>query len=949
MRIPSVVYVPTFFALSLLLTATADCQQKCPAPPQLSTPTDANIFNPRQELDLGDVQAEWLEKNFRVIHDEELAARMNHISGRILAQLPSTELKFKMVLIDLPELNAFSIGAGRIYVTRKMVAFMRDDDELAGLLAHEMGHILTHQNAIEITRDFREILGVTSVSDRKDIFEKYNLLLDNYARDKNQALKIREKLEREEEPNQYEADRVALYAIAAAGFSPQAFVAFFDRLGQTHGKTGNFFTDLLGSTKPNEKRLREIHKSLAVLPASCRQIAPAAATADFLAWQSSVIGYSGSGRKESLVGTVWSKPLEPPLRTDIRNLKFSPDGEYSLAQDDASIFVFSNDPFEFQFRIDASEAQHAQFSTDSKNILFLTQGLKVEEWNIASEERTEVHEMTLPEGCLASVLSHDGRLLGCVNRHLDFSLIDVQSGIPALTEKQYFEPKALGRNGDYFRMLVYIWAEIGYSQWLHLAFSPDDHYFVATGAGTAIGVDVTAHAKIPIRGDMNAALTSSFAFIGTDRIVVQNTFDPKNSAIFEFPTGKVIEKLPISPRQVMEAPTRGNYLILKPVKDAEVGLLDLSSQIFLIGSTKSSVMDVYDNHVLMQKTSGEVGIFDFKTRERLGEVELPVSGLGNLRAWAISADLKWLAISGSSRGAVFDLSTSKRIYYTRGFHGAYFDGNQALFADFPKQDPQPRTIARADLTRESLASVLPIDEKAAAWQIGQFLLFRKPAGKGNDLQKNITLEVQDVRDGRPLWSRNFPKEAPSFSLNPHSDSMAFAWRVDSGAAKDEIKSSGPLQSRFTSMQDHKGAYLVEIVESASGKLRGQLLIDTGNGSFRMTRCFAQGDWVLVSDNQNRTRLYSLSTGEQKATYFGSYAMLSGLAGILAVENETGQVDIYDLNTLEKRNSLIFPYAVSAWSFSSDGNRLLVLTANQMAYIFDSHIIMRAEASAGAGH
>src|ERR1700684_4688672 len=82
-----------------------------------------------------------------------------------------------------------------------------------------------------------------------------------------------------------------------------------------------------------------------------------------------------------------------------------------------------------------------------------------------------------------------------------------------------------------------------------------------------------------------------------------------------------------------------------------------------------------------------------------GEAELPKSSLGTLRAVAVSPDLRWLAVSGTSRGAVWDLSSSKRLYYTRGFRGAYFDGEQAFYADFPKEDPQERTIARADLSR----------------------------------------------------------------------------------------------------------------------------------------------------------------------------------------------------------------------------------------------------------
>jgi len=54
---------------------------------------------------------------------------------------------------------------------------VKTEDELAGVLAHEIGHLSTHQSAIEVTRIFRVRLHITQVTDRADIFAKLHLMM----------------------------------------------------------------------------------------------------------------------------------------------------------------------------------------------------------------------------------------------------------------------------------------------------------------------------------------------------------------------------------------------------------------------------------------------------------------------------------------------------------------------------------------------------------------------------------------------------------------------------------------------------------------------------------------------------------------------------------------------------------------------------------------------------
>jgi predicted Zn-dependent protease len=275
------------FAVVALLGGAVRAQHPCSVTPVLGVPPAANIFSAQQEQALGDVEAEWVETDYHVVPDAR-SAHLNAVAARMFSQFPPGLPRVRVILIDTPEADSFSMGSERIYITRKMVSMLNNDDELAGLLGHEMSHILAHQNAVVITALFHEILGVNAVSDRKDISDKLLRTLASIDQDKKAFLKAARIIQRSEDIHQYEADRVALFVAAAAGFSPQAYADLFDRSAKTNGSTGSFLTDFAGTTTSNEKRLREIHEALRELPRPCREIVPAA-SAEFRTWQAAVI------------------------------------------------------------------------------------------------------------------------------------------------------------------------------------------------------------------------------------------------------------------------------------------------------------------------------------------------------------------------------------------------------------------------------------------------------------------------------------------------------------------------------------------------------------------------------------------------------------------------------------------------------------------------------------
>jgi hypothetical protein len=71
--------------------------------------------------------------------------------------------------------------------------------------------------------------------------------------------------------------------------------------------------------------------------------------------------------------------------------------------------------------------------------------------------------------------------------------------------------------------------------------------------------------------------------------------------------------------------------------------------------------------------------------------------------------------------------------------------------------------------------------------------------------------------------------------------------------------------------------------------------------------------------------------------------------LLCVENETGKLAVYDLETMEMRDEFTFSSPISMLRFSQDGRRLFVLTASQTAYVLDVSAIAKQQLARNTFH
>jgi WD40 repeat protein len=324
----------------------------------------------------------------------------------------------------------------------------------------------------------------------------------------------------------------------------------------------------------------------------------------------------------------------PPLR----ELRFSPDGRYLLAQGDSGVTVLTVRPFAVLFRIPADDADLAQFTPDSRQVVFVSSVAKLrlqsptspahlERWNTADHTRAAFTDIPL-HGCEAKELSPDGRVLACVDFSGKLRILDIPSG-QTLFEK------------DNFAELFVSWPTFADRQVFGdtgsatLAFSPDGRFVIAmpnAAGGAAVACDLRErrpirlegatkglHTQMGVETKMTFAELSSatFAFVAPDRLIISplGKRTVVTATLVAFPSGKVLAKPTLPPGPLLRATDRG-FVLIRPFGEyiladdpsPRAAAVEFGTGKVIVSNAPA--LDVLGNYYAAERINGEVGLYE---------------------------------------------------------------------------------------------------------------------------------------------------------------------------------------------------------------------------------------------------------------------------------------------------------------------------------------------------
>jgi len=227
----------------------------------------ATVYNPatqkkefifidtKQEAAIGKLLYAQLSRELNISKDKTQQDRLNVVGKKIAAVSDRLDLDYKFDVVKDKELNAFSIPGGYVFVNSGLMD-KANEDELACVVAHEVGHVAAKHGVkrLQISLGYALVLNLALSQEKyvnvaQAVDTVYNIISLGYSREDERL-----------------SDRLAVKYALRAGYNPEGMISFFKKLQEESKKSGNTQPLVfLSSHPPVEERIENIKKEISVL------------------------------------------------------------------------------------------------------------------------------------------------------------------------------------------------------------------------------------------------------------------------------------------------------------------------------------------------------------------------------------------------------------------------------------------------------------------------------------------------------------------------------------------------------------------------------------------------------------------------------------------------------------------------------------------------------------
>jgi predicted Zn-dependent protease len=278
-----------------------------------------NLFSLEREISLGKGLAQEVERSSKLIDDPIVTEYVNRV-GQNLVRNSDAKVPFTIKVIDSDEVNAFALPGGFFYVNSGLILRAQEESELAGVMAHEIAHVAARHGTKNATKgEMTQIAAMVG-----SIFIPYTWA--GYAMYQGLNLAIPLTFLKFSRDAEREADFLGLQYMYKAGYDPNSYVTFFERIQADEKRRPGTIPKVFSTHPPTPDRIENTQKEIArILPAKSEYIVT---SSEF---------DSVKGRLRNIMFKTKAQdnaPGKPTLRTKTEQSKKQPSGNDPNSTDD---------------------------------------------------------------------------------------------------------------------------------------------------------------------------------------------------------------------------------------------------------------------------------------------------------------------------------------------------------------------------------------------------------------------------------------------------------------------------------------------------------------------------------------------------------------------------------------------------------------------------------------
>ena len=212
-----------------------------------------NLFSNRAELSLGRDLASQVKSTSQLLTDATINEYISRI-GQNVGRSSDVISPLTIQILDSEEVNAFSFPGGFVFVTAGLLREADDEAEVAGVLAHEIGHIAARHGTRNASKGMmmKALVGIAVLA----LHGKHGTVEDIVSIAGNIAAPLA--FLHFSRGYEEEADLLALQYLYAAGYDPGSYVGFFEKLAEK--KRPNFLVRVFSTHPPTSDRIKRCQR-----------------------------------------------------------------------------------------------------------------------------------------------------------------------------------------------------------------------------------------------------------------------------------------------------------------------------------------------------------------------------------------------------------------------------------------------------------------------------------------------------------------------------------------------------------------------------------------------------------------------------------------------------------------------------------------------------------------